>query len=52
MTIGQLTYDEILFQNAHCIIVRRNGVTEQYIIVDDQLISDDFMTQAYATLGM
>lgn len=52
MTIDQLTYDEILFQDAYCIIVRRGGVTEQYIVVDDQLISDDFMAQAYAALGL
>lgn len=52
MTIDQLTYDEILFQNAHCIIVRRNGVTEQYVIVDGQVIIDDFMNQAYAALGL
>ena len=52
MTIDQLTYDEILFQDAHCIIVRRGGVTEQYIVVDGQLISDDFMARAYASLGL
>ena len=52
MTIDQLIYDEIVYQDPNCIIVRRNGVTEQYIVVGDQLISDDFMTQAYATLGI
>ncbi len=52
MTIDQLTYDEILFQNAHCIIVRRNGVTEQYVIVDRQVIIDEFMNRACATLGL
>ena len=52
MTIDQLTYDEIIFQDQNCIIVRRNGVTEQYIIVDGKLINDDPMTQAYAALGL
>lgn len=52
MTIDQLTCDEILFQDRFLIIVRRNGVTEQYIIVDGQLISDDVMTKAYAALGL
>ena len=52
MTIDQLIYDEIVYQDPNCIIVRRNGVTEQYIVVGDQFISDDFMNQAYATLGI
>ena len=52
MTIDQLTYDEIVYQDPNCIIVRRNGVTEQYVIVDRQVIIDEFMNRAYATLGL